>query len=234
MRPTHATSSTTESSPSRSSRQDATLGAVSTASVPLVTRLWFAWLCFFKVLFDGRFASRAWDARDAHRLPPPPTVSGRSASPAVGSRVPDLESRVASSGALRDSASSAPSATAALQLLSLLQSEGRLVDFLEQDVAAFSDTDVGIAARVVHEGCRRALRAHARVEPVRPEGEGQRITLAAGFDADAVKLVGDVKGQPPFVGVLRHRGWRVLTIELPQRVGEHDPRIVAPAEIELE
>jgi uncharacterized protein DUF2760 len=205
---------------------------VSTASVPLATRLWFAWLCFFKVLFDGRFAARAWDARDAHRLPPP-TGSGRSGSPAAGSRVPDLESRVANSGALRDSVSSAASTTAALQLLSLLQSEGRLVDFLQQDVAAFSDADVGIAARVVHEGCRRALRAHASVEPVRPEGEGQRITLAAGFDADAVKLVGDVRGQPPYVGVLRHRGWRVLTIELPQRVGDHDPRIVAPAEVEL-
>jgi hypothetical protein len=186
---------------------------VSTDDLALTTRLWFAWLCFFKVLFDARFAARLWGARRA--LPP-----SRAEAP-TPSPVPATISVAV------------PERAGALELLALLQREGRLVDFLQQDIAAFSDADVGIAARVVHEGCRRALRAHASVEPVRPEGEGQRVTLAAGFDADAVKLVGDVKGQPPYAGVLRHRGWRVLTIELPQRVGEHDPRIVAPAEVEL-
>jgi hypothetical protein len=178
-------------------------------SLPLTTRLWLACLCFFRVLIDGRFAARVSAARvelqPAPSLPPP-------TSPPPG---------------LSDVASSA------LQLLALLQREGRLVDFIQQDIAAFPDIDVGAAARVVHEGCRRALRAHAQIEPVLREDEGARVELAAGFDADEVKLVGDVRGQPPYAGVLRHRGWRATKLELPQVVGGHDTHVLAPAEVEL-
>ena len=121
----------------------------------------------------------------------------------------------------------------ALQLLSLLQREGRLIDFLEQDIASFPDADVGVAARVVHEGCRRALRSHATLSAVRAEEEGASVVLAPGFDANQVKLVGDVRGAPPYAGVLRHRGWRVEKLELPEVVGAHDARIVAAAEVEI-
>jgi hypothetical protein len=126
-----------------------------------------------------------------------------------------------------------PSTSSALQLLSLLQREGRLVDFLQQDITAFPDVDIGAAARVVHDGCRRALRAHAEIEPVLPQNEGARVELAAGFDADEVKLVGDVRGQPPYAGVLRHRGWRAKRLDLPAIVGAHDAHVLAPAEVEL-
>ena len=59
------------------------------------------------------------------------------------------------------------------------------------------------------------------------------MTLASGFDADAVKLVGEVKGEPPYTGVLRHRGWRATRFTLPGLVGKHDARVLAPAEVEL-
>jgi hypothetical protein len=124
-------------------------------------------------------------------------------------------------------------ATAALQLLALFQREGRLVDFLEQDIASFSDADVGAAARVVHEGCRKALRAHATIEPVRAEAEGARVTLPPGFDSDTVKLIGDVRGEPPYSGALRHRGWRAARLELPALLGKHEAHVLAPAEVEL-
>jgi hypothetical protein len=175
--------------------------------MPFGSRLLFAWACFFRVLFDGRFAARALAARDGHTTPAAPAALPAVPPPADG--------------------------TSALQLLSLLQREGRLVDFLQQDIASFPDADVGVAARVVHEGCRKALRAHATLEPVRTEDEGARVTLAAGFDADAVKLVGDVKGEPPYAGVLRHRGWRARRLELPSLVGDHDAHVLAPAEVEL-
>jgi len=176
------------------------------------SRLLFAWACFFRVLFDGRFAARALAVRDGAPAPAAPTVPAAPAVAPLAARADE---------------------TAALQLLSLLQREGRLVDFLQQDIASFPDADVGVAARVVHEGCRKALRAHATLEPVRAEDEGARVTLAAGFDADAVKLVGEVKGEPPYAGVLRHRGWRVKRLELPALVGEHDVHVLAPAEVEL-
>ena len=100
----------------------------------------------------------------------------------------------------------------ALQLLALLQQEGRFMDFLEENVTAYSDAEIGGAARVVHEGCHKVIRDHFQIEPVRSETEGTRLTLPVGFDAAAVRLTGNVVGQPPFVGALMHRGWRVTAI----------------------
>jgi hypothetical protein len=113
-----------------------------------------------------------------------------------------------------------------------LQREGRLVDFLQQDVATFADADVGAAARVVHEGCRSALRAHASVASVRPESEGAPVSVSAD-DVAQVKLLGNVKGAAPYRGVLRHRGWRVESLKLPEYVGAQDLALIAPAEVEL-
>ncbi len=121
----------------------------------------------------------------------------------------------------------------ALQLLGLLQQEGRFVDFLKEDVAGYSDAEIGGAARVVHEGCRKALGAHLTIEPVRAEQEGARITLEEGFDAGRVRLTGNVVGKPPFTGTLTHKGWRVTDITLPKVAEGHDLRVVTPAEVEL-
>jgi hypothetical protein len=122
---------------------------------------------------------------------------------------------------------------AALQLLGLLQQEGRLIDFLEEDVTAYSDAEVGSAARVVHEGCKKTLRQHFSIETVRTEPEGTRITLEEGFDSSATRITGQVVGQPPFTGNLTHRGWRVTEVKLPRVAGGHDLSVLAPAEVEL-
>lgn len=124
-------------------------------------------------------------------------------------------------------------ADGALQLLNLLQREGRLVDFLQQEVSSFSDAQIGQAARVVHEGCRRTLARYLEVEPVLEASEGEPTTVKEGFDADAIKLVGNVAGGAPFRGVLRHKGWRARDIRLPETLGDHDFKILAPAEVEL-
>lgn len=127
----------------------------------------------------------------------------------------------------------APPADAALQLLGLLQREARFIDFVEEDVAAYADADLGAAARLVHEGCRKALREHFTLRPVRDEAEGSQVTLDDGFDATAVRITGRVVGQPPFRGSITHRGWRVTEIRLPKLSGSHDATLLAPAEVEL-
>ncbi len=124
-------------------------------------------------------------------------------------------------------------ATAALQLLGLLQREARFIDFVEEDLTTYSDADIGAAGRVVHEGCRKVLREHFQIAPVRSEAEGSRITLPAGFDASAIRLTGNVVGQAPFTGTLGHRGWRVAGSELPQLAPGHDASVLAQAEVEL-
>ena len=121
----------------------------------------------------------------------------------------------------------------ALQLLGLLQRDGRLIDFLQEEVSGFSDAQVGAAARVVHEGCRKTLREHFAIVPVRSEDEGARVTLPRGFDAAAVRVVGNVAGEPPFTGTLTHRGWRAEAVRLPKVAAGHDVRVLAAAEVEL-
>lgn len=127
----------------------------------------------------------------------------------------------------------APRERGALLLLALLQREGRFVDFLQQDVTDFDDEQIGAAARVVHEGCRKALKGHLEIAPIRSEAEGDNVTLPEGYDVQANKLVGNVSGKPPYKGSVQHRGWRAQRLQLPSEVGNHDPSVLAQAEVEL-
>lgn len=122
---------------------------------------------------------------------------------------------------------------AALQLLGLLQKEARFIDFIKEDIAAFSDADIGVAARVVHEGCNKAINEHFTLAAIRSEQEGSKITLPQGFDAAAVRLTGNIVGTAPFTGTLVHKGWQVTGITLPKLTAGHNAAIVAPAEVEL-
>ena len=222
------------------------------ADLSFGTRVWFAWACFFRVLFDGAFARRAFDVREPH-VEPARLVRGRRrvASPGddgVESELPrpSMEGpRVAAEIEPRHLAKTVreprpdPSDVAAarevgaLSLLALLQREGRFVDFLQQDMASFGDEEIGAAARVVQAGCRKALGEHAKIEPVRDEKEGDRIEVPVGYEPSAVKLVGNVRGAPPFKGALLHRGWRASSLSLPELVSGHDVHVLAPAEVEL-
>ncbi|MCP5019459.1 MAG: DUF2760 domain-containing protein [Ketobacter sp.] len=121
----------------------------------------------------------------------------------------------------------------ALQLLGLLQQEARFIDFLNEDLTGFSDAEIGAVSRVVHEGSKKLLDQYFVLEPVRSEDEESRVTLEAGFNPAENRVTGNVVGEPPFNGVLVHRGWRALKSELPKLAQGHDPRIIAPAEVEL-
>lgn len=122
---------------------------------------------------------------------------------------------------------------AALQLLGLLQKEARFIDFIKEDITSYGDADIGIAARVVHEGCNKAINEHFTLAPIRKEDEGGLITLAAGFDAASVRLTGDIIGSAPFNGTLIHKGWQVTDMNLPKLTQGHNAAIIAPAEVEL-
>ncbi|MGZ5052790.1 MAG: DUF2760 domain-containing protein [Methylobacter sp.] len=122
---------------------------------------------------------------------------------------------------------------AALQLLGLLQKEARFIDFIKEDVTSFSDSDIGAAARVVHEGCNKAINEHFSLQAVRTEQEGSKITLQQGFDAATVRLTGNIVGSAPFNGTLIHKGWQVTEVKLPKLTSGHNAAIVAPAEVEL-
>jgi hypothetical protein len=125
-----------------------------------------------------------------------------------------------------------PVENGALRLLTALQEEGRLVDFLTENITAYSDDQVGAATRGIHETCAKALRECVTLEPVMPGEEDAAVIVPPGFDPAAIRLTGNVQGQPPFKGTLRHSGWRATGVVLPVRKGI-DPHVIVPAEVEI-
>ena len=201
----------------------------------LGARLWLAFLLPFRVLFDAMLAARVAAVARGHALAPLP-----SAVETKPETRPELAPRARKEPAPKPApkvvepevVAPEPDRTA-LQLLAILQREGRFVDFLQEDVSSFSDADIGAAARVVHEGCKRGLRDVLTLAAVRTEAEGAKVELPVGFDASRTRVTGNVTGEPPFRGTLAHHGWRVEALRLPELTAGHDPTIIAPAEVEL-
>ena len=118
-------------------------------------------------------------------------------------------------------------------LLALLQREGRLIDFLQEPIDAYDDAQIGAAVRNIHRDCRKALSEHCQLKPILDGTEDSPVVVEQGFDPGEVRLVGNVTGEPPFRGLLRHHGWKIDHFELPATTGAADPRLVTPAEVEL-
>src|SRR4051812_47342592 len=53
-----------------------------------------------------------------------------------------------------------------IRLLNLLQREGRLLDFLLEDIAAASDDQIGAGVREIHKKSQAVLKEHLTLEPV--------------------------------------------------------------------
>jgi hypothetical protein len=121
----------------------------------------------------------------------------------------------------------------AVQMLALLQRDGRLIDFLAENISSYPDAQLGAAVRTIHETCRQVLDHYVKLEPILDSDEGQPATVEAGFDPAAIKLIGNVAGEPPVRGVLRHKGWRVREVHLPPLPPGTGRMVIAPAEVEL-
>ncbi|MFO0598602.1 MAG: DUF2760 domain-containing protein [Myxococcaceae bacterium] len=122
---------------------------------------------------------------------------------------------------------------AALFLLQLFQREGRFLDFLQEDITGFADADVGAAARLVHEGCKKVVTQYVPIGPVVTQSEGAAMDVPQGFDANRFRLTGNVAGAGPWKGSLKHHGWVATKITLPDVPTTVDVKVLAPAEVEL-
>lgn len=124
----------------------------------------------------------------------------------------------------------------ALIFLSLMQEKGRLLDFLMEDITAYKDDQVAAASRVVHQGCAGIIKQYFDVSPVHAGNEGDRITIDKSSDPERYRLVGKVVGEPPFSGVVIHRGWKTSKVVLPRLTRPADASsrdVIAPAEVEV-
>lgn len=193
---------------------------MSTTNPSFVARIGYAFVAFFRTLGSGPFAAIVRDG--VPKLPEPAEKNDPAPKPLPVEKPAAPIVRVEKS-----------SPDAAFQLLALFQREGRFIDFLYEPIRDFSDAEVGAAARVVHDGCKKALDQHFTLGPAHPGEEETRIEVPVGFDPAAIRLTGNVVGEAPFHGTLAHRGWRVEKESLPKLSEEHDATILAPAEVEL-
>jgi hypothetical protein len=181
--------------------------------IPFSTRIAYAFRCFFALLFDGEIPADILSAITGVAAKAPTTVANVAPAPAPkpAAEPPDR----------------------AIQMLALLQRDGRLIDFLAEDVSPYPDNQLGAAVRTIHDSCRQTLDRYVKLEPVFSSEEDQPVTVQSGFDPAAVKLIGNVTGTAPVTGILRHRGWRVKEANLPSLPQGAGREIVAPAEVEV-
>jgi hypothetical protein len=124
------------------------------------------------------------------------------------------------------------SSDAVCHILSLLQREGRLIDFLKEDITNFSDEQVGHAVREIHKNCNKMLSDYIVISPViSDKNEGDNLTLSADeYNPKKIKLLGNVPEEAPYTGRIQHKGWRIESINLPKRQTTDDERIIYQAE----
>lgn len=120
-----------------------------------------------------------------------------------------------------------------LRLLHYLQQSGRLIDFFKEDIGAFNDAQVGAAVRKIHQDCAQIIEELVTIRPLKDEQEGTTIQIPKGYNPSEIKVVGKVKGEPPFTGILVHRGWKAQKRSLPKKSGEQALEVICPAEVEV-
>lgn len=114
--------------------------------------------------------------------------------------------------------------------LGVLQREGRFLDFLSENLEAYDDAQIGAAVRSIHRGLKAAVFEMVELKPVVEAKEGAQILIEEDFNPQEIRLIGNVKGRPPFKGILRHPGWRFRRLNLPK---PRQDDVLAPAEVEI-
>lgn len=186
-----------------------------------VSRFVLAWICFFRILFGKKLPT------DAAKFLPESAQPKALPVPEKPIEKPVEKPKVAVAQHHKEGA---------LALLALLQREGRFIDFIRDPAmldASTTDADIGAAVRAVHRGCLKVIDQYLALEPVMPQDEEAKVSVPKGFDPSEIRLIGEAKGEAPFKGTLRHKGWRVVEAKLPALAEGVDRTVIAPAEVEL-
>lgn len=192
-----------------------------------MSRFVLAWVCFFRILFGKKLPADAVKFLPEGAAPPKqlPEVVEKPVEKPIEKPVERPKVAVAQH-----------QKEGALALLALLQREGRFVDFLRDPGMvdpSTTDADIGAAVRAVHRGCLKVIDQYLSLEPVMPQDEEAKVSVPKGFDPSEIRLIGEAKGEAPFSGTLRHKGWRVVQAKLPTLADGVDRSVIAPAEVEL-
>jgi len=123
----------------------------------------------------------------------------------------------------------------ALYTLVLLQREGRFVDFIKEDIKSYEDAQIGAAVRQIHSQCAKIINDNFKLKALYDtKKEGEKISVNENFNAEEIRLSGNVPPKGPYKGILRHKGWISQEVNLPKKLGKTSSLVVCPAEIEIE
>jgi Domain of unknown function (DUF2760) len=181
-------------------------------------RIVLAYRCFLSILLEGAI---------------PEDIARKLVTPAAPVQEASVTATAAASRLKEAERPTAENFDRAVQMLALLQRDGRLIDFLAENISSYPDAQLGAAVRTIHETCRKTLDQYATLEPILDSEEDQPVSVQAGFDPAAIKLIGNVAGEPPVRGLLRHKGWRVKELKMPSLPQGTGRLVIAPAEVEL-
>ena len=121
----------------------------------------------------------------------------------------------------------------AMYTLVLLQREGRLIDFLQENIESYTDEQVGTAVRQIHKRCKRVLDEYYKIVPVLDRTEGEEVVFEKKFDTSSIMLSGNIPPSPPYCGILRHKGWKVDNPHFPSRSESINSKVIHSAEVEI-
>lgn len=182
-------------------------------------RVTAAFRVFFRTLFDARTAEQVQEVLSGRALPAPAAPAAAAKTPEPAAPPPPKK----------------PVVSDALLVLAALQREARFVDFLKEDLSAYSDEQIGAAVREIHRDSGKVVDRMFGIQPVLAEEEGAAVTVPAGFDAARYRLTGKVSGNGPHQGRLRHHGWEATRCDVPVFTGtEAAAKAIAAAEVEIE
>jgi len=137
---------------------------------------------------------------------------------------------VAKEAGANKSAAAKPARDPSVTLLAALQREARLIDLVREDLAKYSDAQVGAAARPCLQQCAGVLDRWFAIEPLVEASEGDSVEVPSDASPIRYQWVGESSAA---TGKLVHHGWQATKVELPRWTGDDaDANVVAPAQVQ--
>ncbi|MFT7632564.1 MAG: hypothetical protein ACI87E_003616 [Mariniblastus sp.] len=128
----------------------------------------------------------------------------------------------------------APARSDAISLLAALQREARLLDIVNESLDAYSDEQVGAAARDVLRDSGKVIKRMFAVVRLSDADDGSALETPKKFDPAEFRLTGNVTGEAPFHGTVAHHGWKATKCEVPKWTGSKSTSLIlAPVELEI-
>jgi Domain of unknown function (DUF2760) len=129
---------------------------------------------------------------------------------------------------------SGKSRSEALILLEMLQREARFIDLTQESLDAYSNEQVGAAARNVLRDVSQTLKRCFAIEAASSISEGEKIAVPVEYSPVEYQISGNIANAAPINGSVVHRGWKATKCELPVWSGDaaHIWQL-APTEVEV-